>query len=460
MRFLITLLLLFCALPALAAEPPGFVLFVTDDQRWDCLSCAGHPLLETPNIDGIAERGTRFTNNFVTTSICCISRASIMSGRLARNHMVPDFNTAFTKDVLATTFPVLLKQAGYRVGIVGKWGIGGPPPKDQFDFWDAWGGQGEFFHKVEGEKAPVHNSEYLARQALRFIADTPADKPFCLILLYKSPHEPYEPDPRDANLFKDAKITPPKTADPKYFEALPEFLKTSLNRVRAVRDFPTPDKYQEFVKQYLRCIAGVDRSVGTILKTLADKKRDSNTVLIYTSDNGFFLGERGWNHKWLMYEESIRVPLIICDPRLPKENRGVKRDEMVLNIDLAPTILDYAGVAIPKEMDGMSLKPLVAGEKPKWRTHFFYEHHFFNTYDPKNTIPRTEGVRTERWKYITYTDHPEYVELFDLKTDPLEEHNLAGDAKHKERLAEMKALYEKEVKRLPPAIPGGNAGKK
>ena len=324
MRHFLSLSFLLLASPVFAAEMPSFVLFVTDDQRWDCLSCAGHPLLKTPNIDAIVERGTRFTNSFVTTSICCISRASIMSGRMARNHKVPDFDTAFTHDVLATTFPVLLKQAGYRVGIVGKWGIGGLPPKEQFDFWDAWGGQGEFFHKVEGEKEPVHNSEYLTRQAVKFIADTPADKPFCLILLYKSPHEPYEPDPRDANLFKDATITPPKTADARYFNALPEFLKTSLNRVRAVRDFPTPTQYQEFVKQYLRCIAGVDRSVGAITKKLADNKRDANAVLIYTSDNGFFLGERGWNHKWLMYEESIRVPLIISDPRLPKENRGAR----------------------------------------------------------------------------------------------------------------------------------------
>ncbi len=458
MRYFVTLAVVLLASPVFAADKPSFVLFVTDDQRADALSCYGHQVLKTPNIDRIAANGTRFTNGFVTTSICCISRASIISGRLARNHKVPDFNTAFNKDVFATTFPTLLKQAGYRVGIVGKWGIGGPPPKEHFDFWDAWGGQGEFFHTVDGEK--VHNSAYLANQAAKFIADTPADTPFCLILLYKSPHEPYEPDPRDAELFKDVKITPPKTADAKFYEQLPGFLKTSLNRVRAVRDFPTPDKYQEFVKQYWRCIAGVDRSVGVVTSTLADKKRADNTVLIYTSDNGFFLGERGFNHKWLMYEESIRVPLIVSDPRLPKTPRGAMRDEMVLNIDIAPTILSYAGVAVPKEMDGTSLKPLVADEKPEWRTHFFYEHHYFHSKDPNNTIPRTEGARTERWKYVVYPDEPEYTELFDLKNDPLEEHNLATDAKHKGALDEMKALYVRDVKRLPPAIPGGTPGKK
>ncbi|MCI0702810.1 MAG: sulfatase [Planctomycetia bacterium] len=459
MRSLLAVFAVFLlASPAIAADKPSFVLFVTDDQRADCLSCAGHPLLKTPNIDAIAKSGTRFTNGFVTTSICCISRASIMSGRLARHHKVPDFRTAFTNEVMATTFPALLKKNGYRVGILGKWGVGGTPPKEHFDFWDAWGGQGNFFHDVNGEK--VHNSEYLARQAVKFIADTPANTPFCLIVLYKSPHEPYQPDPRDAGLFKDTKITPPKTADEKYFKELPEFLKTSLNRVRAVRDFPTADKYQEFVKQYFRCIAGVDRSVGIITKELADKKRADSTVVVYTSDNGFFLGERGFNHKWLMYEESIRVPLIVADPRIPKAQRGVKRNELVLNIDIAPTILHLAGVEIPKEMDGVRLTRLLGSEPVKWRSHFFYEHHYFHSKDPKNHIPRTEGIRTDRWKYITYTDHPEYVELFDLHNDPLEEKNLAPDPKHKDALAEMKALYEKEVKRLPPAIPGGNAGKK
>jgi arylsulfatase A-like enzyme len=437
---------------AASAAKPSFVVMVTDDQRWDCLGCTGHPLLKTPNIDKLAADGTTFRNAFVTTSICCISRASIMSGRLARNHKVSTFQTPYPADVLDATFPVLLKKAGYRVGVFGKWGVGGPPPKELFDVWDAWGDQGPFFHEVDGEK--VHNSEYLARRATKFIRETPAEQPFCLIVLYKSPHEPYLCDPRDAALFKDDTITPPKTAAPEHFEALPPFLKTSLNRVRAVRDFPTPEKYQEFVKQYLRCVAGVDRSVGLIDKALADAKRSDNTVSLYTADNGFFLGERGWNHKWLMHEESIRVPLIVRNP-LVKE-RGSKRDEMALNIDIAPTILALAGLTTPKEIDGRDLSPLIDGKKAEWRSHFFYEHHYYVSRDPKNNIPRTEGVRTADAKYITYFDVDlPFEELYDLKADPREERNLAADPKSAAKLAEMKALYRAEVAKLPPAIPGG-----
>jgi arylsulfatase A-like enzyme len=445
------LLLLFPA--AATAAKPNFVVMVTDDQRWDCLGSAGHPLLKTPHLDRLAAEGTTFRNAFVTTSICCVSRASIFSGRLARNHKVPDFQTPFPPDVLATTFPALLKKAGYRVGVFGKWGVGGPPPKDSFDVWDAWGDQGAFFHNVGGEK--VHNSEYLARQAAKFVRETPAGQPFCLVVLYKSPHEPYQPDPRDAQLFKADTITPPKTATPEHFEKLPAFLKTSLNRVRAERDFPTPEKYQEFVKQYLRCVAGVDRSAGLIQAALADAKRSDTTVSLFTADNGFFLGERGWNHKWLMHEESIRVPLLVHDPRA-KQPRGQKRDELALNIDVAPTLLAMAGVPVPKEFDGRDLSPLVAGQRVEWRSHFFYEHHYFHSRDPKNTIPRTEGVRTAEWKYITYFDvDPPFEELYDLKADPHEERNLATDPTAKGRLAAIKDLYRSEVAKLPPAIPGG-----
>ena len=457
MRAALVSLVLLSPAVALAAKP-NFVVLVTDDQRWDCLGSAGHPLLKTPNLDRLADGGVTFSNAFVTTSICCISRASIMSGRLARNHKVPDFQTPLPPDVLATTFPVLLKKAGYRVGIFGKWGVGGPPPKEQFDVWDAWGAQGPVVHDVQGEK--VHNSEYLARQATKFIRETPADQPFCLIVLYKAPHEPYLCDPRDAELFKADTITPPKTATPEHFDALPPFLKTSLNRVRAERDFPTPEKYQEFVKQYLRCIAGVDRSVGLIDNALDDAKRSIDTITVFTADNGFFLGERGWNHKWLMHEESIRVPLVIRNPRTPTAIPRPKRAGMALNIDIAPTLLTMAGVPVPKEMDGRDLTPLLLGKETGWRSHFFYEHHYFHSRDPKNTIPRTEGVRTSEWKYITYFDvAPPFEELYDLKADPHEERNLATDAKSAAKLAAMKALYRAEVERLPPAIPGGMPAK-
>jgi arylsulfatase A-like enzyme len=439
-----------------APARPNLVLLLTDDQRADCLSCAGHPLLKTPNIDRLAKEGAHFRNAFVTTSICCVSRASYFTGRLGRNHKVGDFNTPLPADVLAASFPALLKKAGYRTACFGKWGIGGAQPKGIFDVWDAWGGQGEYFLQLDGQK--VHNSEYLARRALDFIRGTPADQPFCLIVLFKAPHDPFQPDPRDVGLFEDVAIKPPKTATKEHLEAMPPFLRESLGRAWALRDIPTADKYEQYVKNYLRLIAGVDRSVGQILQALDDQKHAQQTLVAFASDNGYFLGEHGLVHKWLMYEESIRVPLIVRYPQLPKERQGIKVDELALNIDLAPTFLDFAGLEIPRGVDGASLRPLLEGKPARWRKDFFYEHHFSPPKGP--AIPRAEGIRTQRSKYITYLDPGvNYEELYDLRADPLEEHNLAGARDQAEQLRALRKRYQEYVAKLPPAVLPSAKGK-
>jgi arylsulfatase A-like enzyme len=432
-------------------ERPNIVLLLTDDQRADCLGCAGHPLLTTPNIDAVAADSVRFRNAFVTTSICCVSRASYFTGRLGRNHKVGDFASPLPADVLATSFPALLKKAGYRTACFGKWGIGGKEPREIFDVWDAWGGQGNYFLELDGQK--LHNSEYLARRAISFIKSTKPDQPFCLIVLFKAPHDPFQPDPRDASLFKDVKVPLPKIATKEHFEHMPEFLRNSLGRVRALPEIGTPEKHQEYIKNYLRLIAGVDRAVGQIVQTLKDEKRIDNTAILFASDNGYFLGERGLVHKWLMHEESIRVPLIVYCPRLGESARGKVNDELTLNIDIAPTILDFAGVEAPKDLDGRSLRPLLEGKKIDWREDLFYEHHFHNRNSKEGAIPRTEGVRTKEWKYITYIDEKQpYEELYDLKNDPFEEKNLASDPANAKRLAELKERYQKYVDKLPPAV--------
>jgi arylsulfatase A-like enzyme len=252
-------------------------------------------------------------------------------------------------------------------------------------------------------------------------------------------------------LFKDDKIVPPKTATDEHFNRLPEFMRVSMGRSRAVRDFPTPEKYQEYVKNYLRCIVSVDRSVGEIMKALAEMKFAEDTLTVFSSDNGYFLGERGLIHKWLMYEESIRVPLIAHYPRLG--TKWQKPDGMALNIDVAPTFLDYAGIATPNGTDGRSLRPLLEEQSPGWRNHWFYEHHFHARGSKEGAIPRTEGVRTSQWKYITYIDEKEpYEELYDLKSDPHEETNLASDAKYAQRLGIMKGMYADYQKKLPPPV--------
>ncbi len=429
------------------ARRPNFLVLLTDDQRADCLSCAGHPVLETPHIDALAKGGVRFTNAFVTTAICCVSRASLVTGRYARSHRVPDFGTPLPPDVAAVALPTVLHRAGYRTGCFGKWGLGGERPEGMFDVWDAWGGQGEFFHDVAGER--VHNSEYLARRTSEFLASQPADQPFCLFAYFKSPHDPYQPDPRDERLFDDVVVPEPATYTDEHFARLPEFIRVSEGRTRALQAHPTRERWQTFAKQYLRCIAGVDRAVGKIMAELEARQLDDNTVVVFVSDNGFFLGERGLSHKWLMYEESIRVPLIVRDPRLPSERRGARSDALALNIDIAPTLLDLAGLAVPAEMDGASLRPLLQGQAATWREDFFYEHHFH--YGGK--IPRCEGVRTANLKYVRYfnADRP-YEELFDLAADPLEERNLAQEPGAGQRLAAMRARYRAYLDTLPPAV--------
>jgi arylsulfatase A-like enzyme len=430
------------------ARRPNIVLMLTDDQRADCLGCAGHPLLKTPHIDRLAAEGARFQNAFVTTSICCVSRASLFTGRLCRNHRVGDFRTPLPPEVLAASFPARLKLAGYRTGCFGKWGIGGAAPREAFDVWDAWADQGKYALDWKGE--PVHNSEYLARRAVEFLDGGKPGQPFCLVVLYKAPHDPFQPDARDAGLFRDAEVPLPPTATEEHFARMPPFLRNSLGRAWANRDIPTPEKRQEYVKEYLRCVAGVDRSVGTILAALDDRKLADDTLVVFSSDNGYFLGERGLIHKWLMYEESIRVPLVVRWPKSPAAPRGRVHDQLALNIDVAPTLLDFAGVPIPEGTDGHSLKPLLAGTAERWRGHFFYEHHYRA---PQHAIPPTEGVRTADWKYIVYPDQrPPFEELYDLRNDPREERNLADDPGHAARLAELRDLYRGEVGRLPPPV--------
>ncbi|MSR56317.1 MAG: DUF4976 domain-containing protein [Planctomycetaceae bacterium] len=440
---------LLCAGRVPAAEPtrPNLIVLLCDDLRADCLGCAGHPKLKTPHIDRLAAEGTRFRNAFVTTSICCVSRASFITGQFARHHKVADFATPLPPGSLQAAWPAILKRAGYRTGCFGKWGLGGVEPREVFDAWDAWGGQGEYFHEVDGEQ--VHNSEYLARRAVEFLRSGPPDKPFCLLVYYKSPHDPLQPDPRDAGLFRDDVIEVPATYSLAAFEAMPEFIRVSEGRTRAIKAHPTPEAYQEFVKQYLRLVAGVDRSVGKIRDALDELRLADNTVITFSSDNGFFLGEHGLSHKWLMHEESIRIPLIVRDPRLPAARRGQTNDELVLNIDVAPTLLDLAGARIPDSVDGRSLVSLLSGEPVKWRTDFFYEHHFHNA----GTIPRTEGVRTRDWKYITYFDvNPAYEELYDLKHDPHEKRNLVNDPAQRERLDRLRRRYQEYVSQLGPAV--------
>jgi arylsulfatase A-like enzyme len=282
-------------------------------------------------------------------------------------------------------------------------------------------------------------------QAIEFLDGVPADRPFCLSFSFKAPHcqdgQPaFRQFPYDARLhgmYQDATIPPAPLSDPAFFEALPEFLKESENRRRWELRFATPEMYQHSVKSYYRLVSGVDRVVGRIVDKLNEKSVLENTIILYTGDNGFYLGERGFAGKWFPHEVSIRVPLVVYDPRLPADQHGTRRDQVALSIDLAPTMLEMAGVEVPGAMQGRSLVPLLKGETPRWRKEFFYEHLFKH---PR--IPCSEAVRDARYKYIRFVDRePAYEELYDLENDPNEAHNLAEDPEHADTLREMRAKW-------------------
>jgi arylsulfatase A-like enzyme len=305
------------------------------------------------------------------------------------------------------------------MGFIGKWGIdGGKMPVESFDYFRGFQGQGQYFP----DGGSKHLTEIMAGQMTEFLTASSKDQPFCLSVSFKAPHvqdehpEQFLPDPVDASLYRDVTIPAPETEDPKYVASLPISVQRSEGRRRWAVRFSTPDLYQRSVKNYYRLITGVDRAVGQALAALERAGVDDNTVVIYTSDNGFYLAEHGLAGKWFMHEESIRVPMIVYDPRLNRR-AGSRISKMTLNIDLAPTMLALAGADVPASMQGRNVGPLLRGENTRWRSDWFYEHHFRHN----GWIPATEGIRTDHWKYTRYIDDdPAFEELFDLQHDPHE----------------------------------------
>jgi arylsulfatase A-like enzyme len=425
---------------AAAAGRPNIIFLLTDDQRWDTLGCMGNPIINTPNMDDMAKDGVLFKNAFVTTSICASSRASILSGQYVRRHGINNFSTSFSEEALAQTYPLLLRQSGYRIGCVGKHGVGRGQdfPTEEYDVWFGCPGQCSPYERKDKDGNYKHLTRLFGEQIIEFLRGCSKEKPFCLSVNFKAPHvqdgdpRQFIPDRAYKNLYKDVTIPTPKTADPRYFEALPEFLRTSEARRRWNKRFSTPEKFQESVKNYYRLIYGVDVVIGKIRDELKRLNLDDNTIIILIGDNGFYLGEHGLAGKWFPHEESIRVPLVVFDPRASRSRRGATVEQMALNVDIAPTILELTGLAVPEQMQGRSLVPLLKGRRPKWRTDFFYEHLFRH-----KTIAKTEALRTQRWKYARYIDF-DYEELYDLKNDPQETVNLAKDEKYKQTLKSLR----------------------
>ena len=428
---------------------PNIIFLLTDDQRWDEIGYAGNEIIHTPNMDKLAQHGIWFNNAFVTTPICAASRASIMTGLYERKHHYTFEQPPIPKEIIAKSYFALIKEAGYYTGYFGKWGVKFEDniEKGLFDVYHPYK-RDFYFRLTDGATKHIHLTDLMGKNAVEFIENAPPGKPFCLTVSYNAPHaEDKSPQqyiyPLDMDtLYRDVTIPYPPLNSKSYFDQQPEYVRDGFNRVRWQWRFNTPEKYQKMVKGYYRMISGVDRTIGKILDELEKKGLSDNTIIILMGDNGYFLGERQLAGKWLMYDNSLRVPMIIYDPRT-KVHRDV--DDMALNIDITPTILDYAGVKIPESYQGLSLAGYTTkGQSPAKNRDAFLCEHLWN-FTP---IPASEGVRTRDFKYFRYREHPEHEELYDLKKDPLEKNNLAGDRRYRKKLEELRNECDKLIEKI------------
>lgn len=450
---------------------PNIIFIVADDLRYDALGYLNQRV-RTPNLDRLARDGVRFHNMFVTTSIGAISRASIFTGMYARRHGICNFTTPLPPHLLRLTYPVLLQSAGYRTGFLGNYGVGNLKNESGkaldaqfrdsdpagFDVFENYG----FSYYLPGDtKRENHIHKILGAHAEDFIASSSAGQPFCLSLSFVSPHDDIFLDDSSYNLLRDVRdIKDVLPAEPdllalyegddfpagplmneEYFQALPAFIRKSIAGILGVRNYTDPLKRLEFFRRYYALVSGLDRVVGRIVSVLERTDALPNTVIVLTSDNGYFLGDYGLHEKSLGYEPSIRVPLMIRPAATPI-SRDI--DAMALNIDLAPTLLAMAGVPIPPQMQGRDLTTLwTGGSSAPWRTDFLYEHFLCNsTREPspetEALFPSSEGVRNERYTYLRYPyQDGVYETLFDRVADPNQLQNIIHSAPT-ELLAQMR----------------------
>ncbi|AQT68089.1 Arylsulfatase [Anaerohalosphaera lusitana] len=432
-------------------ERPNIIFLLTDDQRNDTLGCAGHPIVQTPNIDSLASEGVRFENCFVTTSICAASRASIFTSLHERTHGYTFGKPAVAEAYTLSSYPALLRQAGYRSGFIGKFGCSMKGSGEMFDYFETVPGPG-YLDQPDGSK--LESTEVMSNLAQKFIKDND-DRPFCLSVSFhashardrnKTPGKGHYPYPEwTSELYDDVSVPSPGLSDPIYFEILPEFLQTSMNRKRFYWRWDTPEKYQTNMRSYFRMISGIDKVVGQLRHLLKELNIEDDTIIIYSADNGYYMGYRGFAGKWTHFEQSLRVPLVIYDPRMPDKFTGQSVDPMVLNLDFAPTILELGRVEVPEHYQGRSLLSAMSGASSidlEKRDSIFCEH----LMDHKD-IPKWEGVRTKQYKYARYFEqNPAYECLYDLNVDPTELHNLVLHPDYQTILKQMRSKTDDFVK--------------
>jgi arylsulfatase A-like enzyme len=493
--------------PSLAGTRPNILFLYSDDHAAAAVSAYGSGLPATPNIDRLANQGLRFDNAFCTNAICGPARAVVLTGKHSHINGFIDNSSTFNAD--QQTFPKLLQQAGYETAVIGKWHLRSTP--QGFNYWDVLPGQGRYYSPefLNGEgkyQVPGYNTDVIADKAIAWIEKSrDPEKPFLLMCQFKAPHRAWQPSSKEVGLFDEGDIPEPATLfddASSLASAAREQEMTIANHMWLSYDLKVPPlegeklsgpdrwavgreklmsesewaawqaayvprneafraanlegedlvrwKYQRYIKDYLRCIQGVDRNVGRILDRLEELGLAENTIVIYSSDQGFFLGEHGWYDKRFMYEPSLKVPLLVRWPG--KLNAGETRSAMVQNLDFASTFLELAGVEVPADIQGESLLPILQGlDTPQWRKGIYYEY----SGEATHHVAAHYGIRTEFWKLIHYPNTGEW-ELLDLINDPDEIHNLYNDPQHAERIATMQVQLEEL--RLQYAVPSAAAG--
>ena len=478
-------------------DRPNIIYIMTDDHGYQAISAYGGQLNETPNIDKIADEGILFTRSFVTNSICSPSRAVMLTGKFS--HMNGQQINSQKFDGSQVTFPKLLQKEGYQTAMIGKWHLGSDPTG--FDYWNILPGQGDYYNPdfIEmGTKSRVEGyvTNLITDFSLDWLKNRDKEKPFAMLMHHKAPHRCWMPDTKYLEKYNDVKFPLPdnfyddyenRTAaaeqkmhikdfcpvnDLKMYDKegeiegkLRKYFERQINRMNAAQraDWDKAyDKeikyykeanltgkelmewrYQRYLEDYLRCIASVDDSVGEVLDYLEENGLAENTLVVYTSDQGFYLGEHGWFDKRFMYEESFRTPLLM---KLPSRFKKATVDHLVQNIDCAPTFLDLAGVQVPGAMQGKSLVPLLEEGNTEWRDALYY--HYYE-YPGPHSVKRHYGVRTDRYKLIHFYNDIDQWELYDLQEDPTEMDNLFGDkayakieAELQDKLVEMRTQYK------------------
>jgi len=430
------------------------ILILSDDHRYDFMGCAGGPeFLETPNMDRMAAAGAHLPNAFVSTSLCSPSRASILTGQYAHRHKVVDNQRPVPEGTVF--FPEQLQRSGYETAFVGKWHMGheNDEPRKGFDHWVSFRGQGEYFDpelNINGRRSRFrgYTTDILAEQALKWLGQE-RSKPFFLYLSFKAVHYPFKPAPRNHGRYEKAEIKYPETManTEENYETQPHWVRQRRYGIHGIDhmqtgpfdDDPVPS-FDDLYRRYCEAVFGLDENLGRVLDYVDKAGLAQSTLVIYLGDNGFALGEHGFYDKRDAFEQSIRVPMLAYAPGLIKP--GTKVTQMVQNIDIAPTVLEAAGRAIPAKprIDGKSFLPLLAGREIPWRDHVLYEYYWEWNFP---ATPTVFALRTERYKYIYYHGVWDRNGLYDLQTDPAERHNLIKVPAYREFIAAMrKRLFD------------------